>query len=409
MTNLPSSNDKQFLILIVDNNPNNIQILGTILKKQNYSIAFALNGQQTNVFLEHATPDLMIIDTNINDIDCFELVKNIKLKTEEIDFPVIVLSAKNDLEDKINAFSAGCVDYISKPYDSLEVIIRIKTHLKLKQSQDIIKSYNSELERLLELRTKNLIKSERQAAVGDLLQGIVHNLKSPLSGIFFSVEFLHNHLTNFLSIIESNQTIEKEDILKCLNSSFKQAEKIDKVANRLRDMINGLMTKSQNDKIEELRECDLSDLLKQEIDFLDADLRFKHEIEKEYYYSSIPLKVLINPSEVSQVIHNIIRNAIDAMYKTEEPQLIFSTYSIDNYAYIKIIDNGPGIPETIIKKIFDPFFTTKNTDPTNTDEPLGTGLGLHFCRQTIQSYKGDIEVESSQLGGTAFVFKLPLA
>ena len=409
---------KEKLILIVDDLPDNISILGKILQKEGFKVSFATNAKQTMNFLNKNIPDLILLDIMLPDISGFEICKNIKNIPELQKIPVIFLSAKIDADDKIKGFSLGGVDYITKPFNSLEVSVRVKTHLNLKLYRETVENINKDLENMLELRTKELILKERQAVIGELLQGIVHNMKSPLTGIFFSTDMAKVYLDNLrnnineqcfdnLNSLDDQKVLMTPSIEKNLNNLDKHIENIILTSKRLNDMINNLMTKSLSSNSNELKMVDLNFLVKQEIDFLDADLVFKHHIQKVYSLSDNPLNVVVISSEISQVIHNLIRNAIDAMYKVEEKKITIQTFFKDDFVYFSVKDSGPGIPENVISRIFEPFFTTKNTDPNKTDEPLGTGLGLHFCKQTISNLNGEIYAENNPDGGAHIYFRIP--
>jgi len=117
----------------------------------------------------------------------------------------------------------------------------------------------------------------------------------------------------------------------------------------------------------------------------------------------------VNPSEISQVFQNLIKNALDAMHENEVRELYVSTDVAGKFARLIIQDSGPGISPEVLAKLFDPFFTTKpRAGSEKDDEPVGTGLGLHMCRETIKSYDGRIEVESQIGNGAKFIVLLPL-
>ena len=108
------------------------------------------------------------------------------------------------------------------------------------------------------------------------------------------------------------------------------------------------------------------------------------------------------------MIHNLIRNALDAMHDSSSPTLEIKTRIKDSNAELVITDNGCGIPDKVLPNIFDPFFTTKPADD-GSGRPSGTGLGLHICKQILETYGGEIGVKSKVETGTRMIVKLPLA
>ncbi|MCB1189320.1 MAG: diguanylate cyclase [Leptospiraceae bacterium] len=130
---------KNALIFIVDDTPKNIQLLGTILKEKDYQVIVARNGIEALGMLDNFTPDLILLDIMMPVMDGFEICQKIKGKTEYQDVPIIFLTAKTSTEDIVKGFELGAVDYITKPFNRIELLARVKTHLELKFSRDILK------------------------------------------------------------------------------------------------------------------------------------------------------------------------------------------------------------------------------------------------------------------------------
>jgi DNA-binding response OmpR family regulator len=134
------ANVKNVYILIVDDTPKNIQLLGTILKNIGYKIIVATNGLQALEILEKVKPDLILLDVMMPELDGYETCKRIKSNENLKDIPVIFLTAKTQPEDIVKGFELGAVDYIIKPFNSSELIARVKTHLELKFNQDLLQT-----------------------------------------------------------------------------------------------------------------------------------------------------------------------------------------------------------------------------------------------------------------------------
>ena len=139
---------RQPLVLIVDDTVKNLQVLGTILKAENYKIAVATNGNQAILTANEIKPDLILLDVMMPELDGFETCKKLKSLSETKDIPVIFLTAKVETEDIIEGFKAGAVDYITKPFNSYELKARVKTHVELKISKDLLEQKNAILKKL---------------------------------------------------------------------------------------------------------------------------------------------------------------------------------------------------------------------------------------------------------------------
>lgn len=139
-------------ILIVDDNPENLRVLNEMLIKQGYRVRAAKNGKQALSSIEISEPDLLLLDIHMPEMDGFELCKIIKDRSEYEKLPVIFISALSDTFNKVQAFEAGAVDYITKPFDVEEVKVRVRTHLFLRSCLFKIDELNKELE----IRTKEI-------------------------------------------------------------------------------------------------------------------------------------------------------------------------------------------------------------------------------------------------------------
>ena len=133
-------NLKNVSILIVDDTPKNIQLLGTILKNAGYKVNVATNGLQALSVLEKLKPDLILLDVMMPDLDGYETCKRIKEINHLKDIPIIFLTAKTQTEDIVKGFELGAVDYIVKPFNALELLARVKTHLSLKFNQEMLQT-----------------------------------------------------------------------------------------------------------------------------------------------------------------------------------------------------------------------------------------------------------------------------
>ena len=190
--NQESINDKP-LVLLVDDVPQNIQILHQILDMGEYSFAIATNGKETLQMVKKKLPDLILLDIMLGDIDGFEVCRQLKKDPETASVPIIFLTAKVGVEDKVKGFRLGAVDYITKPFEDAEVVARVHTHIQLKKSIDIIKEYNRQLresfgemqksyQELVDSQEK-LVEREKKSAVKALSANATHEMNQPITVI----------------------------------------------------------------------------------------------------------------------------------------------------------------------------------------------------------------------------------
>ncbi len=150
-------------ILIVDDTPANLELLAGMLKQKGYKVRPALNGKLALQAAQNDPPDLILLDINMPDMDGYEVCRRLKADSRSIEVPVIFISALNETLDKIEAFSVGGVDYITKPFHFEEVNARVETHLKLHRLQEDLREYNRDLEDIVMSQVSEI--SEAQIAM----------------------------------------------------------------------------------------------------------------------------------------------------------------------------------------------------------------------------------------------------
>ncbi len=153
------------IILIVDDVPANLQLLGQILRKAKYTILIASNGETALEIIADRKPDLILLDIMMPGMDGFEVCRRLKDSPATSSIPIIFLSARNQPDDIVKGFQTGAVDYITKPFNSAELLSRVKTHTELRMLQ-------TRLEAAVEDRTKKLLNAlEELKSTHDILHG----------------------------------------------------------------------------------------------------------------------------------------------------------------------------------------------------------------------------------------------
>ncbi len=145
--NLPSNPRAD--ILVIDDMPDNIRLLSTMLLKQGYSVRKALNGEIALRAAQLAPPDLILLDINMPEMNGYEVCKRLKSNAQTHSIPVIFLSALDDVFDKVQAFQVGGVDFITKPFYFEEVFVRIQTQLTIRNQQSQLQAKNAQLQQAL--------------------------------------------------------------------------------------------------------------------------------------------------------------------------------------------------------------------------------------------------------------------
>lgn len=398
---MKNSTPKTPKLLIVDDQPHNLGILFDFLTRSGFKIFVALDGESALQRTEVTEPDLIILDVMMPGIDGFETCKRLKQNPSTQAIPIIFMTALSDTVDKVQGFKLGAVDYITKPIHQEEVLSRIQTHIKLYHLQNQLQTkteelahLNQNLEEIVQARTQQLIEQEKTALIGRLTQGIVHNLRNRIQLILSYKCLATGEMTE--------EAVSPE-------TTFAYIEKMAQAAWDMSQILDNLMHKSQMDHSLQLTSLNINDILKKELDFWQANLQFKHKVNKKYVLDDqIPLIPLVY-TDISQILDNLISNALDAMWDQEEQTLTIITRQDEDNIYIDVQDTGCGIAPDNISKVFDPFYTTKpfKGEEKQRNQPTGTGLGIYTCMQILKGLGGDIKVTSELNKGSIFTVRIP--
>lgn len=361
------------VILVVDDQPNNLKVIASVLGGD-YSLSIANNGASALKILENNTPDLILLDIMMPGLDGFEVCRRIK-ETERIrDIPVIFLTAKTDIEDIVNGFNCGAVDYITKPFNSTEIKVRVQNHLNLKHALDELKATNAKLIKLNATKDK-------------FFSIIAHDLRSPFNSILGFSELL------------SNQINEKElDTIEEYAGFIKQSSK--QAMNLLTNLLE--WARSQTDTIEfNPQKLNLEILIEETCQIFDRiALQKGIKIERSLHKN---LEVIVDSHMISTVLRNLISNAVK--FTRQGGEVSISAEKEEGEIVVRVCDDGVGIPAGRIGRVFE--IEKGNSTPGTANEE-GTGLGLILCKTFVERWGGWIKVESEEHKGSVFSFSIPL-
>lgn len=361
-----------YTILIVDDNANNLKVLGGVLSEKGYEFRMAKSGMAALGILEKITPDLILLDIQMPEMDGFETCIKIKENTINAKIPIIFLTANTDAESIKKAFKVGGVDFITKPFNSDELLARIKTHIKLK------------------CQTEELF---RQNATKDKFFSIIsHDLINPISSISGLSEL-------FLEDIDDLDQEKMRIYLKHIHEAANFSLEILKNLLEWARMQQGSLTSVKNNvNLNTLLDDTMKGHYSQAIA---KGINFEMSLDDN-------LKVFADEKMISTVVRNLISNAIKFTDKGGVISISSGIKVIDDKTVIEtsIKDSGIGISEEDISKLFR---IENNYSSQGTNNEKGTGLGLILCKEFLNQNNGTIRVESEPNVGSDFVFTLDMA
>lgn len=363
---MTSKESKKPIILIVDDEPTNIQLLGNLLKKLDCELAAARNGQLALETVKRIKPDLILLDVMMPDLDGHEVFRQLKKYEETKEIPVIFLTAKNETEDVITGFELGAADYVTKPFIKSELLARVKTQLSLKKAKEDLQE---------EVTTKKKFFSI-----------ISHDLRGSV-GIVLSLS----------QILQENQeSFSKEEIDELLQDIGKTSHN---ALALLENLLEWVRSKSGNVnyKPEKLK---INDLISVTLRTL-GDEAQKKGIKLNFNSSGNEL-VLADMNMVLLILRNLVSNAIKFTPKEGKVEV----YTEENEEFVKILisDTGVGMKQETINKL---FHIESKISTEGTEKEQGNGLGLILCKEFVEINRGKIKIESEEGKGTTAWFTLP--
>lgn len=391
-------------VLIVDDDKNNLKAVKRILRASDWKVEFAHDGEETLRIVSTFKPDVIVLDVIMPGMNGYEVCRQLKSDDTTSNVMILLLSGKGSLEDRLKGYEVQADDYLTKPFDNEELLAKVRILLRLKRAQDDLRRFNQDLEKLVDVKTRELVKKERQAIIGQMVQGIVHNLRGPTLVVQARAELASMATKKLCDVLHKDI----DNARKMARSTLHHLEGLTQAVRKAEELISSLLSKGAQEAQEKKQWLDLNDIIAQEIKFLDADMDLKHGIKKNLDFDSSLPDIFGTYCDFSQIIYNLTKNASDAMRNSPTKELTISTEHDEQSIYIRCQDTGPGISPDHMERVFEPFFTTKPQEGSdNGDRSTGTGLGLHTCAQLMKSYGGDISVESKPGSGTTFTLWIP--
>jgi len=368
-------------ILIADDEPNGRNILELLLISENYNLLFASNGIETIEMTRKHKPDLILLDIMMPGMNGYEVCKKIREDNVLAEIPVILVTALDDKESRIKGMESGADDFITKPINSRELRLRIKTITRLDRYRQIHKAYAEKL--LLE---KELEKEKELNVLKSAFVSIAsHEFRTPLATISFATGFLRKYWKNL-----NNEEIEL---------------KLNKIENQVRHMTSLLedvliLGKSEAPQLKiKHQKLKFSDFINPIIE----QVGFATNNKNELVVNENPhdCQIFIDEELGKNIFINLLTNA--SKFSNENDVIKINISNTESETIIEVVDKGIGISKDEQESIFTAFQRGSNVGTIQ-----GTGLGLAIVKNSVERLNGKIEIESEIGLGTAIRLSFPL-
>ncbi len=411
-------------ILIVDDNPTNLGVLSNYLRDYGFRILVARNGESALKRLQYAQSDIILLDVMMPGMNGFETCQQLKANELTKEIPVIFMTALSEAEDKVKGFKVGAVDYVTKPLQHEEVLVRVTTHLQIrdltrslqeqnlqlqnslderKQAEIALQKVNDELSKTLEnlkATQQQLIESEKMASLGGLVAGVAHEINTPI-GIGVTAASTLESKTKLVAAAYDEGKLKGSMLKEYLDRAMRSSQLILSNLERASELVQSFKKVAVDQTNLEKRRFAVKGYIEDVLLSLRPKLKkSKHQVEVK---GDDSITLDSHPGAFSQIVTNLVMNSLVHAYQEDsQGHLRFDMVRHQERLIIEYSDDGCGIPPENLSKIFEPFFTTARSRG-------GSGLGMHIVYNLVtQKLKGTIRCESEVGIGTKFIINLPI-
>ena len=367
-------NRSDYKVLIVDDVVSNVLLLKILLTNEKFQVCTASNGKDCIEISRKEHPDLILLDVMMPDLNGFDTAVILKKGEDTKDIPIIFLTALNTPQDLVHGFQVGASDFLTKPFNKEELVMRVTQQISLVAAKRIIEQQNQELRATLNNRDK-------------MYSVIAHDLRSPMASI--------RMVLNLVVASASPETV-GEEVYNLLDQANRESEEV-------HDLLDNLLkwTKSQTGRLNVVKqELELNDIIPGVVEIFDTIAATKH-IKLELKSESDSLKVEADNDMLKTVVRNFLSNAIK--FSPADSTIEIAMTKENEFAKVSVRDHGVGIASDRLDSIFHKGETTYGTGGEE-----GSGLGLQLCQDFARKKGGDCTVESVEGQGSTFSVIIPL-
>lgn len=390
MTDLPQR------LMLVDDTPENLGLLNSMLGDQGFALQSFPSGELAWRAAQRQAPDLVLLDISMPGMDGYDVCTRFQADPALKEVPIIFLTAMTDVDAKVRGFELGAVDYITKPFQLIEVHARIRLHLQLRALRRRLAAQNAQLQQMVDTKVAELAQAHRESR--QRLAEIAH-MNRNLTSAVYSAAIAHD-LRQPLAAIQTNvdaaqlflraQPPDLVQIGEILDDIRRDNGRADQIILSMRAMLD--KTRAETVLV------DLNDIGRDIATFLAGEARLRG-MRLRFDPAAQPLPVRGDRVQLQQILINLVLNGLDAMAQTPDGQrdLVVAAAGLGDMAQWSVSDAGTGFPD--LGRAFESFFSTK---------PQGMGMGLSITAGLVHAHGGTIAAENNAGPGATVRVTLPL-
>ncbi len=383
-------------VLVVDDDPRNIEllthVLTHVLEPQGFSVLAAEDSEEGLALARGQLPDVVLLDVLMPRLDGYEVCRRLKADPATLYIPVVLITALRGARERARGVEAGADEFISRPFDAIELVTRVKSLVRIKRLYDQLRATNADLERRVAERTAELQRAlselrELDRLKSEFITNVAHELRTPVLHVKGTVTLLADGALGDL-------TPEQERGIRVAEEATEQLERV------VEDIVD---FGNMQDHPLTLAPVPVYDVCQSAVETLMARAARRNVTLRTTVPFELP-PVLADGAALTRVIRHLLDNAIKFSPLNSEVQLVAERRG--DRVRIAVSDHGPGIPDDERERIFAVFY---QADGSATRRAGGMGLGLALVSKLLKAHHTRIELESELGRGSTFSFELPTA
>lgn len=376
---------RAWTVLVVEDTPDVVRVVHLSLR-QHFRVMAAENGVKGLEIALREVPDLIITDLMMPEMDGLELTRRLRADPRTRHIPIIMLTARGDLEDRLLGIETGVNQYLTKPFSPRELVTSVHALLEIEESH------------------ADMLLRQRMDSLEQVAAGLAHEINNPLNYIKNALALMKTDAAEVMRIVErvagrEPTPEERERLAKLRDRMVKMGDTAEAGVRRIARTVELMRSYSREGYARVTRPYDVFAAAREVIEMVLPATGRAVRVETNFDGEGI---VECIPEEMNQVLTNLIQNAIEAVAEDGTGRIWVEGRHEDSRVVITVRDNGPGIPPDIRERIFTPFFTTKGPGK-------GMGMGLTITWRVVRALGGTIKVDSRPGEGAEFTLALPAA